>query len=196
MVYRKNEDICKLSEKVRCIQKSIGMHVYHKIVFNTHLSKQIPTSQQENDITLDFAYLCLKNAFHLLNNARSEMIMNENGGENILINCCQPAAAITINEFNRLTCSVLVSLSYVSLCLNDYLSTIKYCNLLLNDCKLFISRGNKYLAQNYLAEALLFVDKIGESIEILNNNLDLKTPSDISFIDRSNFDESQNLYDW
>ena len=191
MVYRKNEDMCKLSEKVRCIQKSTGMHIYHKIVFNTHLSKPVPTSQHENDTTLDFAYLCLKNAFHLLNNARGDLIAKESGGsgENVLIDCCQPSSAITINEFNRLTCSVLVSLSYVSLCLNDYLSTMKYCNLLLNDCKMFISSGNRYLAQNYLAEALLFLDKISESIEILNNNLDLKS---ISFetSNRSNFDES------
>lgn len=203
MMYRKNEDICKLSEKVRCIQKSIGMHVFHKIVFNTNLSKQATSTttpaaanSQQQEPTLEFAYLCLKNAFHLLNNARADAISNESesGGENKLINCCSPASAITIVEFNRLTCSVLVSLSYVSLCLNDYLSTIMYCNILLNDCKTFISRGNRYLAQNYLSEALLFVDKIAESIEILNNNLDVKTASDISFdtTGRASLDESKN----
>ena len=146
MLFRKNEDMWKLSEKMKCIQKSIGMHIYHKIVFSSSLrfntQQEQPQQQQEQcTATLEFAYLCLKNALYLLNNVK---IDKEVDGEK-LINCCSPAPAITLTEFYRLMCSVLTSLSYVSLCLNDYLSTIRYSNLLLNDCKSFASRGNKYV---------------------------------------------------
>jgi CCR4-NOT transcription complex subunit 10 len=143
MVYRKNEDLYKLSEKVKCIQKSIGMHIYHKIVFNTRLTKSTIQPPQQ-DQTLEFAYMCLKNALHLLNLATPNGTNSELREK--LIDCCQPATAITLNEFYRLKCSILISLSYVSLCLNDYLNTIYYCNILLNDCKNFMSKGNKLVS--------------------------------------------------
>ena len=38
------------------------------------------------------------------------------------------------------------------------------------------------MAHSYLAEALLYLDKISDSIENLNNNLKLESENDISFI--------------
>lgn len=61
-------------------------------------------------------------------------------------------------------------------------------NLLIID---FLLKKNRYLAHNYLAEALLFADKMNESIENLNTINDLKSDSDISFDDSVNYNEEQ-----
>lgn len=64
-------------------------------------------------------------------------------------NCVYPSKPINLIELQNLRCSILVSLSYVSLCLRDYTNTIKYCNTLLDqndqlNLKFPISNGNKY----------------------------------------------------
>lgn len=62
--------------------------------------------------------------------------------------CVWPSKPIGLKELQTLRSSILVSLAYVSLCLKDYSSTIKYCRSLLNDtdflnAKFPVSNGNK-----------------------------------------------------
>lgn len=76
-----NEKIFKLSEKIKCIQKSFGTGFHHKIQFSTSLSTEPLTTShllsnlrnESNDtkalpklVTLEFAYMCLRNSLKLL----------------------------------------------------------------------------------------------------------------------------------
>lgn len=177
LAYRsQNDSICKLSEKIKCIQKSIGINIYHKLVFASSLSKQ--SSQQTSSLaTLEFAYMCLRNALVLL--PQFEDIQQDTGTK--LFNSFQPSNALSLNQLKSLKCSILISIAYVSISLNDYSNTIKYCKTLLNECNSYLSKGNRYLALQYLSEALYYSDRVNDSIEKLNNALDEQNEFDISF---------------
>jgi hypothetical protein len=49
----------------------------------------------------------------------------------------------------------------------------------------------RYLALNYLSEALVYADKLTEAIENLNMNIDIQVDSDISFDFNQDFDEGK-----
>jgi hypothetical protein len=122
-----------------------------------------------------------------LNRQQQQTQLNDNDLEQKLFNCVWPSKPINLAELQNLRSSILTSLAYVSLCLKDYLNTIKYSNMLLAiddqlNAKYPISKGHKYLAHFYLAEALLHQDKINECIEHLNINLRVDTDNDISFV--------------
>lgn len=266
-----NEKILKLSEKIKCIQRSFGSGFHHKIQFGTNLTNDLAyNSLAINDlkknkddtlvaklITLEFAYMCLRNSLKLIpsnqqifsnssiktnsdlitqlkslstsklnqkqneNNLEEEDSTTEFDTENDqcdnpsttsnntvdsdqsprsrankqqlnyaqtgLFNCVWPSKPLNLSELQNLKSSILVAISYVSLCLKDYSSTIKYCNVLLSpddllNMKCPISKGNKYLAHFYIAEALLYSDKISDSIENLNINTKIESDNDISFV--------------
>ncbi len=86
-----NEKMAKLSEKIKCISRSFGHSYYHKIQLGSCLANDrsslgyseyltlndllLATEKKEDEkeqerlnkmITLDFAYMCLKNALNLL----------------------------------------------------------------------------------------------------------------------------------
>ena len=89
--------------------------------------------------SLEFAYMCLRNAYQILTNPESEAVdVNSR-----LYGCVAPSNAISEPEFNKLKCSVLTSLAYVSLSLNDYLNTIKYCSILLSECEAYLPKGSR-----------------------------------------------------
>ncbi|CAF0738487.1 unnamed protein product [Brachionus calyciflorus] len=236
-----NEKIFKLGEKIKCIKKSFGSGFHHKIQIGSFITPDVNidglTINDFKDeeklnklITLEFAYLSLKNALNLI--PTNQEIFSNDQGQNILksklsnqnetmddivdsdydlnndndinegspnsqrvkrnfyqkfFNCVYPSKPINLAELQNLRCSILISLSYVSLCLRDYSSTVNYCKVLLSkddklNLKYPISRGNRLLAHSYLAEALLYLDKISDSIEHLNINAKLETENDMSFI--------------
>jgi hypothetical protein len=123
----------------------------------------------------------------LANSASSNELLNQHQLDNKLFNCVWPSKPINIIELQSLRSSILTSLAYVSLCLKDYTSTIKYSNMLLDtndqlNSKYPISKGHRYLASSYLAEANLYLDKLNESIECLNQTVKLDSENDISFV--------------
>ena len=67
-------------------------------------------------------------------------------------------------------------------------------NDLLN-VKCPVSKGARYLAQSYLAEALLYSDKLNESIENLTANARLENDADISFLSQSSSEGVTELDD-
>lgn len=222
-----NEKIFKLSEKIKCIKKSFGNGFHHKIQVGSFITPDNPNvsitlndfSKSDDEMllskmmTLDFAYMCLKNALNLvpsnqqifanqsnfdpsLNQLRSASSsrLGQQNSENLddgindsadldyvfvtstkisdeqssemspnsskqlkrqqnqlqqrLFNCVWPSKPINIAELQNLRSSILVSLSYVSLCLKDYSNTVKYCNTLLSNQDLLnskypVSKGNK-----------------------------------------------------
>ena len=212
-----NEKIAKLSEKIKCIQRSVAHAHHHKLVVGTGLNSttstpatrasltmsQLATASDNNNnnkmITLDFAYVCLRNALALLpSNEQIFMSEKESSGAesfpfsksnadgreksseakgdeqqvehaterrqstnsielsaggvetlgNKTFNCVWPSKPIGVGELQQLRSSVLVALAYVTLCLNDYVSTIRYCRTLLDthdplNAQYPISRGDK-----------------------------------------------------
>lgn len=137
--------------------------------------------------------------------------------EKKLFNCVWPSKPINIIELQSLRSSILTAIAFVALTLKDFISSVKYCNMLLDkedsiNMRYPISKGHRYflmnqklktgfnfitvknenimphlffkryLAHMYLAEALLFSDKIHESIENLNMNSKIEAESDISFV--------------
>jgi hypothetical protein len=255
-----NEKIAKLTEKIKCIANSFGHLHHHKIQVGACLTnesfqslgysnflslndmnKLINEKEENNEnkevfnkmITLDFAYMCLKNALNLLpsnqkifstkskssnsesssmlsqiksqlneeesaaenkdknedsaiaasNNptdieneqdqANDELLPNrfsnqlninkhQNQLDNKLFNCVWPSKPINLIELQNLRSSILVSLGYVSLCLKDYVNTIKYCKMLLDqedplNLKCPVSKGNKYANFVFLINLLRFI---------------------------------------
>lgn len=234
-----NEKIFKLNEKIKCISKSFGSSFHHKIQVGCSISTNDSKSKSDkfnltindyynsinNDearnhfISLEFAYMCLKNALNLLpsnkeifststtgeawsklssvsaskitqqnltepdddqastasenlesaeSNDKNDATdstgpdglspninkINKDKLENKLFNCVWPSKPINIAELQNLRSSILISLSFVTLCLRDYLSTIKYCKLLLDtndqlNSAYPIARGLKYLLKFY-----------------------------------------------
>ena len=241
-----NEKILKLSEKIKCIQRSFGSGYHHKIQFGTNLTSELPSNtfnlnemkkiKQEDSqlmarcVTLEFAYMCLHNSLKIIPTSQqiftsnatkgpggmdllsqfksklnpkqsnlaehlddegldgvdndfeentnssndqqsAENVSTSNPGESTtsdlspksfmnkqskpfatahssLFNCVWPSKPLNLSELQNLRSSILISLSYVSLCLKDYSNTVKYCNILLaNDdllnLKCPISKGNK-----------------------------------------------------
>ena len=243
-----NEKIAKLTEKIKCIAKSFGNLHHHKIQVGACLtphegpqslgysnfltlndmSKLINENEENNVdnkelfnkmITLDFAYMCLKNALNLLpsnqkifstktksSNSESSSILSQiksqlndeestvenkdknedsvidtsnnqqeaeneqdpvsdelspnrfnnqinlskqqNQLDNKLFNCVWPSKPINLVELQNLRSSILVTLAYVSLSLKDYVNTVKYCRMLLDqedplNLKCPVSKGNK-----------------------------------------------------
>ena len=173
-----NEKIFKLSEKIKCIQRSFGTGFHHKIQFGTslnteplitsHVISELKNESNDKLLTLEFAYTCLKNAYKLMPSNNELVILDskdalentndfdiENSTTNsteqineaisvsyesgikpkiitpLLFDCVWPSKPIGLSELQNLRTSILVSISYVSLCLKDYTFTIKYCNSLL-----------------------------------------------------------------
>ena len=66
-----------------------------------------------------------------------------------LFDCVWPSKPIGLSELQSLRSAILISIAYVSLCLKDYSSTIRYCNSLLSEQEDFlnskfpVSKGNK-----------------------------------------------------
>ena len=203
--FSNNEKILKLSEKIKCIERSFGSGFHHKIQFGTGLTAEhndggllltelkkaadTDSSLAPKLITLEFAYISLRNALRLipgdeqiqaaLNNKQSKFFGNkilaealeenleslgdsdneaEGGGLDEpaanrcqpLFNCVWPSKPLGLNELQNLRSSILISIAYVSLCLKDYASTLKYCNRLLDDndllnSKCAVASGNKLI---------------------------------------------------
>jgi CCR4-NOT transcription complex subunit 10 len=242
-----NERIFKLSEKIRCINRAFGHGFHHKIQIEGSLSqdrasqghkigqfkeKSVSIAQL---LTLEYAYMCLKNALTLLplndkqflsclksSTTGSESIKlldepSESGEEQIdseipnlkpttlnhsqtqkYFNCVWPSKPLSLQQLQNVRSSILISLSYVSLCLKDYMNTIKYSNTLLDstndlfNIKFPVSKGTRYLAHSYLAEALLYADRLHESIEHLNVNAKLESDAEITFMPPINTNSQEN----
>jgi hypothetical protein len=50
-----------------------------------------------------------------------------------LFDCVWPSKPINLMQLQSLRSSILINICYISLCLKDYVGTIKYCNIILNN---------------------------------------------------------------
>ncbi|CAF0808174.1 unnamed protein product [Didymodactylos carnosus] len=201
-----NDDIFKLDEKLKCVSKTIGTGLYHKLVLgncnkylkqttdtstnsnstannnSTSQSSSTPPPQQQqstpnNNVvscSMEFAQLCLRNAMGLLPNITDADLQTEE----VKLYPSSPTNPIRATEMICLKCSILTASAYVSLCLNDYQNAYSYSLALLKETR--ASAGHKYLARLYLAESLLLLNNIDQSLVQLDPEL-VKTDQDLSF---------------
>jgi len=183
------------------VQKIIGSGIHRKIILATSLSKDIRYHSEGLSYaipqpTLEFGYLCLKNALLLLPNNNEPNVpvttmansvsLSLTSGHNLGIqHAMLVSRATTIESFN-LKISVLAASAYVSLCLGDYILSLEHAKTLLSFNKL--PGAYKMLGNLYAAESLIFMDKISEALEHLklDNLEDLNT-----FISTPEFQEKE-----
>ena len=151
---------------------------------------------------LDFAYYCLKNALMITEkNLKSDMCLSSlntsfiptpssslsKPGSTTNSSQSSPIKTLPLSQYNpyhkwqMLRASVLLNMSYVSLCLSDPVIALESAQKILsldmhtsNGSNLEVPGGYKILAQIYAADALIQLDRISEAIEYLdpsNKNL-------------------------
>lgn len=168
-------------KKVPSIKTVIGSGPHRKIILNSlrnDSSSEDVRQFDKDEITpsLHFAMLCLKNAQALLPEHQPAPFVYhtslpgaiEEGtasDENHHLSVF-PSTFILGSEIISLRNSILVSSSYVSLCLGDVLMAHEYAKLLLSQPR--VSSAHKFLAHMYNGEALLVMDRITETIEHFN----------------------------
>ncbi|KYN31247.1 CCR4-NOT transcription complex subunit 10 [Trachymyrmex septentrionalis] len=175
------------------VQKIIGSGIHKKIILATSLSKDIKYHSEGLSYaipqpTLEFGYLCLKNALLLLPNNNEPSVpgslattmansvsLSLTSGHNLGIQHTTLMSRATAIESFNLKISILAASAYVSLCLGDYILSLEHAKTLLSFNKL--PGAYKMLGNLYAAESLIFMDKINEALEYLKleNLQDLNT---------------------
>ncbi|KYQ56685.1 CCR4-NOT transcription complex subunit 10-B [Trachymyrmex zeteki] len=165
------------------VQKIVGSGIHKKIILATSLSKDIKYHSEGLSYaipqpTLEFGYLCLKNALLLLPNNNESSVpgslattmansvsLSLTSGHNLGIQHTTLMSRATAIESFNLKISVLAASAYVSLCLGDYILSLEHAKALLSFNKL--PGAYKMLGNLYAAESLIFMDKINEALEYL-----------------------------
>lgn len=203
---------CKKTPSIKIV---IGSGPHRKLILNSSACDFYVDECKQfdlNEITpsLHFAMICLKNARALLpehHPVSSSGIFHtslpgtlEEGINASDENCnlsILPSTYMLGPEIISLRNSILVSSSYVSLCLGDVLMAHEYAKLLLSQPR--VSSAHKFLAHLYNGEALLIMDRITEAIEHFNfqheNEIELAFPansSEVSLKHQMRFDSKLN----
>lgn len=190
--YSNEVDFNILKRRKDLVQKIIGSGIHKKIILATALSKDIRYHSEGLSYaipqpTLEFGYLCLKNALLLLPsnnepNVPVTTVVNSvsslstlTSGHNLGIQHITLMSRATAIESFNLKISILAASAYVSLCLGDYILSLEHAKTLLSFNKL--PGAYKMLGNLYAAESLIFMDKINEALEYLKleNLQDLNT---------------------
>ncbi|KAF5301348.1 hypothetical protein FQA39_LY10746 [Lamprigera yunnana] len=155
----------------------IGSCKHQKIVLTKNLSKDKRYNVEGEPYavpvpTLEFASLCLRNAFLVLPSDTDSSPLSL-----LLISGVNPpapppgpgpapSAPLSPNCLAALQNSILAASAYVSLCLGDYVVALEYARNLLRQPRLL--GAHKLLAHLYAAEALILLDNISDALNHLN----------------------------
>ncbi|KAK6623980.1 hypothetical protein RUM44_010837 [Polyplax serrata] len=196
------------------VSSVIGSGQHKKLVITNKLSKDCPYNNEYQSYaipapTLEFAFLCVRNALHLLppnekgeiHSGRSTPIQEptaanlERPSETQSAFYGAPSSPIGESEVKSLRCSVLAAGAYVTLCLGDHLVALEYAKELLQQNP--ISGVLKMLGHLYAAEACIFIDRISEALEHLNPELITDLSPDLNHTSEESTEEnSKPLKDW
>lgn len=151
----------------------IGSGLSHKMVAASPAPEVTSTAAAPGSLpvlSLDFAYVCLKNADSLLPQTETE---NENGG------FCGGVGYIgnplSWNQVEQLRTALLAAKSFVALAVGDFVLGGRFAEELLAMRNL--PAGYRLLGHLYAAESCILQDKISEAI----NHLDPENISDVGF---------------
>ncbi|XP_012525698.3 CCR4-NOT transcription complex subunit 10 [Monomorium pharaonis] len=188
------------------VQEVMGSGIHKKIILPTSLSKDTKYHSEGLSYaipqpTLEFGYLCLKNALFLLSNNNEPNVpitamansLSLTPGHNLGIQHVTLTSRSTAIESFNLKISVLAASAYVSLCLGDYIFSLEYAKTLLSFNKL--PGAYKMLGNLYAAESLIFMDKISEALEYLKleNLQDLNTFMSMSEIQEKDKEKAEEI---
>ncbi|XP_031345122.1 CCR4-NOT transcription complex subunit 10 isoform X1 [Photinus pyralis] len=194
-----NEIDFNIPKEMKVGVEMIGTKKHQKIVLTKNLSNDKKYSVEGEPYavpvpTLEFASLCLRNAYLLLPSDTTSPIPL------LLIPGVTPPAPppspgpapsvpLSPNSVSALKNSILASSAYVCLCLGDYVLALEHARNLLSQSKLL--GAHRLLGHLYAAEALVFLDKIADALEHLNpeNVKDIALHFPVSEI----LDESDNV---
>ncbi|KAF5307187.1 hypothetical protein FQR65_LT00703 [Abscondita terminalis] len=155
----------------------IGSNKHQKIILTKNLSKDKKYSVEGEPYavpvpTLEFASLCLRNAFLLLpsDTTSSPMPLLLIPGVTPPTPPPSPGPAPSVplspNCVSALKNSILAASAYVCLCLGDYVVALEYARNLLKQPVLL--GAHRLLGHLYAAEALVLQDNISDALEHLN----------------------------
>jgi len=140
---------------------SLGAGLSHKMVASNPTSCVSPTPGTVPDLSLDFAYVCLKNAESLLPKSESE---SDHCG------FCSGVGYIgnplSWAEVEQLRIAIISAKSYVALSVGDFVLAGSYATDLLDRHDL--PGAYKMLAHLYAAESLILQDKLSDAIKHLD----------------------------
>ncbi|XP_055695320.1 CCR4-NOT transcription complex subunit 10 [Lutzomyia longipalpis] len=125
---------------------------------------------------LEFAVLCLRNAYTLIEHFLAQQKMEEEKQQDTDVNMewdkktegisVHPSKPLKDSAFQQLRSAVLASFSYVLLTLGDYTLSLKYSKELLKIPNL--SDTHRLLGHLYCAESLIMLNKVPEAIIFLD----------------------------
>jgi CCR4-NOT transcription complex subunit 10 len=189
MVQRQNNEVDRShSKKMEVVCSSVGSGLHRKLILGSGVridkSSIISESKAIPMATMEFAALCLDNALLLLPErgtaaaAMSDVVQSSTSPDgnaetrqltDAVLIPAPPGNPLKMEEVSSLRCSVLACRSYVALHHSDYLVALQYADKLLRQPRL--SGAHRYLAHMYMAEALVALDRIADSIDHLNPDL-------------------------
>jgi len=141
----------------------VGSGPHHKLVASNPPAPEDPSSLPSVPvISLNFAYICLKNAESLLPVSEGD----KGGGAAFCEGVGYIGNPVSWAEVENLKVAVLAAKAYVALSLGDYIPAGQYALSLLDSPNL--SPGYKLLGHLYSAESLILQDRLSEAIKHLN----------------------------
>ncbi|CAG9764189.1 unnamed protein product [Ceutorhynchus assimilis] len=172
------EDFDFQKKQNELISEVIGNGDLRKIILTSNLSKdkKYNTESQSSAIpvpSLEFAVLCLRNAFLLI----PDVDAGDTLEEPLFVipgttpapppsHSLSPSSPPGSHGIQTLKNSILVASAYVYLCLGDYITALRYSKELLAQQK--VCGAHKLLAHLYAAECLISSDNFTEAMEHLD----------------------------
>ena len=175
----------------------VGYGNHRKIILSNndvgHKSKPKPMDSSgpiKPNISLEFAYYCLKNALVIANNnvmdheSQATISSNSTSSSSLSKTSSTPNSAQAspnksatasgynpCNKWQMLRLTILLNISYVSLCLTDPVIALENAEKILafesegsNGSNITVPGGYKILAHIYAADALIQLDRLSEAI--------------------------------
>ncbi|KAM3821884.1 CCR4-NOT transcription complex subunit 10 isoform 2-T2 [Vipera latastei] len=180
-----------LPSKKGIVQSIVGQGYHRKIVLASQSVQNIVYNDGQSSAipvaSMEFAAICLRNAFLLLPEDQQEpkqengsKVGNQLSGNESSENneaCSKshegdkfipapPSSPLRKQELENLRCSILACSAYVALALGDNLMALSHADKLLQQPKL--SGSLKFLGHLYAAVALISLDRISDAITHLN----------------------------
>ncbi|XP_065837221.1 CCR4-NOT transcription complex subunit 10-like [Oscarella lobularis] len=175
--------------KSKVIQSIIGSGLHQKVIVASY-SQDKSTSAHGHGaamptLSLEFANICLRNAWQLLPRERDGAAESaEQGGAANGASEVYPSVhsipPIKFSEVPSLKCSILACSAFISLCLGDYVMALEYGTQLLARANL--SGLENLLGHLYVAEALINLGRLQDALQHLSmeiaSNFNLSSTDD------------------
>ena len=186
--------------KIILTNNNVGYKYQNKFTYTSESMKP--------DLSIEFAYYCLKNALvlanHNLSNQESQTNMSS-ASTSTSSSLSKPSSAPnstqtspskslstscynSSNKWQMLRLTILLNMSYVGLCLTDPVIALEnaekilaYDNETSNGSTVSMPGGYKVLAHIYAAEALIQLDRLSEAIAHVDSTTKSLTNVDFSF---------------